>query len=81
MEVPTSPPSELSVKLQGDRDGALRGDAVFKGDSVEKGESGIRDSAASAMRSRASEEKKKKKKRVRLAVSEVGSSKESGCVM
>ncbi|KAL8882234.1 MAG: hypothetical protein Q9198_000733, partial [Flavoplaca austrocitrina] len=78
MEIPASPPSELSVTLQGDRDSALGGDAVARGNSVKKGESGNRDSAASAMRGRASEEKKK---RVRLGVSEVGSSKESGCVM
>ena len=79
MEIPASPPSELSVKLQGDRDSALGGDAVARGNSVQEGE---RDSAASAVRGRTSEEKKKKKKkRVRLGVSEVGSSKESGCVM
>ncbi|KAL8897353.1 MAG: hypothetical protein Q9192_002617 [Flavoplaca navasiana] len=78
MEVPGSPPSELSVKLQGDRDSVLGGDTVSKGYSAQKGE---RDSAASALRGRPSEEEKKKKKRVRLGVSEVGSSKESGCVM
>ncbi|KAI4276927.1 MAG: hypothetical protein LQ337_002136 [Flavoplaca oasis] len=71
MEVPGSPPSELSVKLQGERDSALGGDSVSRGYSAQKGESRNRDSSGSAMRSRPSE-KKKKKKRVRLGVSEQG---------
>ncbi|KAL9614745.1 MAG: hypothetical protein Q9204_008814 [Flavoplaca sp. TL-2023a] len=81
MEVPASPPSELSVTLQGNRDSALGGDTVARGYSVKKGESGIRDSAGSGGEVRNKATEKGKKKRVRLGVSEVGSSKECGCVM
>ncbi len=83
MELPDSPASELSVKLEkGDDAREEGGDVVGRGIRARKGDGGVRESAGSGggggMGGKLME---KKKRRVRLGVSEVGSSRESGCVM